>query len=177
MLRRPFTVSLLALTLMLLSAVPATAAPGGANHQVRGVATFSTAAPCPAEGGLLMAPQADGWGLDGCLMLMSIDDWHATPSGVYKEYGTERFVGDLVYSKRGQVMTRMTGTFDTTYMITSKWAGEPFASTQYHGRCQHPIVSGTGAFAGVAGRIDIRDTIVDGVAVEFPYWGHLAMRG
>lgn len=175
MLRRPFIVSLVSLAMLLLSAVPAVAAEGGANHQVRGVATFSFDGPCP--GALHMTPQADGWGLDGCLFLMSIDDWSLSPSGVYKEYGTERFVGDLVYSEGGVVIASMSGTFDTVYTITSKWAGEPFASPQYHGRCQHPVVSGTGAFAGVTGRIDIRDTIVDGVAVEFPYWGHLKLDG
>ena len=60
-------------------------------------------------------------------------------------------------------------------VITSKWAGEPFVSDQYHGRCQHPITSGTGDFAGATGRIDFKDTIVDGVAVEFPFFGHVRL--
>ena len=150
-------------------AVPATAAPKAKNHQVRGVATFEIEGPC--AGGLDLVPQADGWGLDGCLFTSTVDDSRLSKGGVYKEYGTEQFVGDLVYN--GDIMA--SGTFDTVYVITSKWAGEPFASVQFHGRCQHPITTGTGDFEGATGRIDFKDTIVDGVAVEYPFRGHVKL--
>lgn len=110
---------------------------------------------------------------------MTVDEYRMTESGVYKEYGTEQFVGDIVYSEGGVAdeSTRAAGSFDTTYVITSKWAGDPFVSDQYHGRCQHPLTpgSGTGIFGGATGRIDFKDTIVDGVAVEYPFRGHLKL--
>ncbi len=155
-------------------AAPAGAGPGDTNRQVRGVAVFDTA-DCP--GGLDLEPQDDGWGLDGCLFLMTVDDSRLSDGGVYKEYGTEQFVGDLVYSEGGNATVMASGTFDTEYVITSKWAGEPFASEQFHGRCQHPITSGTGDFEGATGRIDFKDTIVDGVAVEYPVFGHVNLVG
>lgn len=157
---------------------PAAATPSADAHnlQVRGVATFDTAR-CPL--GLDMVPQEDGWGLDGCLNLMTVDDYRMSPGGVYQEYGTEQFVGDIVYSEGGVAdeSTRAAGTFDTTYLITSKWAGDPFVSDQYHGRCQHPLTpgSGTGTFDAATGRIDFKDTIVDGIAVEYPFRGHVTL--
>lgn len=147
------------------------------NVQVRGVAEFVI----ETEGctGLLMVPQDDGWGLDGCLSVLSIDDFRLSAGGVYKEYGTERFDGSIVYSEGGVAdeSTRATGTFDTDFVITSKWAGEPFVSDQFHGRCQHPITPGTGtdAFEDATGRLDFKDTIVDGIAVEFPFSGHVKL--
>lgn len=146
------------------------------NVQVRGNSEFVIQDDCV---GLLMEPQDDGWGLDGCLSVLTIDDSRLTESGVYKEYGTERFVGSIVYSEGGvpDESTRESGTFDTDFVITSKWAGEPFASEQFHGRCQHPIRPGTGtdAFDGATGRLDFKDTIVGGIAVEFPYRGHVTL--
>jgi hypothetical protein len=147
------------------------------NVQVRGVSEFVI----ETEGctGLLMEPQDDGWGLDGCLSVLTITDSRLSEGGVYKEYGTERFEGSIVYSEGGvpDESTRVSGTFDTDYLITSKWAGEPFVSEQFHGRCQHPIKPGTGtdAFEGATGRLDFKDTIVDGIAVEFPYRGHIKL--
>ena len=145
------------------------------NVQVRGVAEFVI----EAEGctGLLMEPQDDGWGLDGCLSVLSVDGARLSEGGVYKEYGTEHFDGSIVYSEGGvpDESTRATGTFDTEYVITSKWAGEPFISDQFHGRCQHPLTTGTDAFEDATGRIDFKDTIVDGIAIEYPFRGHIKL--
>lgn len=165
---------MLALAVMFALAVPASAAPDGKNQQVRGVATFVTTGDC--AGGLDMVPQAGSWGLDGCLFTTSVDEDRSglSQGGVYKEYGTEQFDGNLV-DPDGNVIA--SGTFDTEYVITSKWAGAPFESEQFHGRCQHPITTGTGDFAGATGRIDFKDTIVDGVAVEYPFFGHVNLAG
>lgn len=144
------------------------------NVQVSGVAEFVIETECF---GLLMTPQDDGWGLDGCLSVLTVDDARLSDGGVYKEYGTEHFEGSIVYSENGvpDESTRATGTFDTEYVITSKWAGEPFFSEQFHGRCQHPITTGTDAFEGATGRVDFKDTIVDGIAVEYPFRGHVKL--
>jgi hypothetical protein len=59
----------------------------------------------------------------------------------------------------------------TTYRFTAKYKDCPNLVEEIFGRCQHPIVegSGTGDFEGVTGRFDIKDE--DPVA--FPYRGHL----
>lgn len=175
--KRPLVLTL-ALAVMFALAIPASAAPNGKNHQVRGVAFFHpTEGPCP--GALELVPQAEGWGLEGCLELTFVDEERSGQSagGVYKEYGTEHFDGDLVYFGNGGGGVVAAGTFDTEYVITSKWAGAPFESEQFHGRCQHPIIPGSGGgdFVGITGRIDFKDTIVDGEAVEFPYRGHVKL--
>ena len=173
-LRKPALVVAMSVVMVGVLAAPVSAAPDAKNHQVRGIATADTSR-CP--GALDLAPQDDGWGLDGCLHLLTVDESRLSSGGVYKEYGTEQFVGDIVYSEGGvpDESTREAGTFDTEFVITSKWAGEPFASDQFHGRCQHPITSGTGAFTGATGRVDLQDTIVDGIAVEFPFFGHVRL--
>jgi hypothetical protein len=99
--------------------------------------------------------------LKGCLYI-TVEEYEISPSGTYRERGSEIFVGTY----GGEY-----GRFETTYLFTAKFddAGQKF------GRCQHPIVtgSGEGVFEGVSGRFDIQDNIVGGVAVNFPYTGHL----
>src|SRR5919112_6421338 len=93
---------------------------------------------------------------EGCLYAF-VETAVSSPSGTYREMGTETFVA-----------SDGSGTFETTYRFEAKFglAGEIF------GRCQHPIVegSGTGDFEGVSGRIDMKDDIEGG---NFPYRGHL----
>lgn len=84
----------------------------------------------------------------------------SSPVGPYRELGTELYVVNY----NGKV-----GSFETIYQFEAKYSdvGEIF------GRCQHPIVSGsgTGDFKGVTGRIDFKDDIEQG---NFPYRGHLS---
>jgi len=100
--------------------------------------------------------------LEGCHYVF-IADWECSPSGTYRERGTEIFVGRY----QGQ-----SGTFATTYLATAKLGVCPDFATEIFGRCQHPIVrgSGTGVFEGATGRFDIKDDIEAG---NFPYRGHL----
>lgn len=103
--------------------------------------------------------------LEGCRYVF-VETFEDSPSGTYRERGTEI----LVVKYGGK-----TGTFETTYHFTGKfedvasWSGEQF------GNCHHPIVegSGTGDFEGVTGRLDFRDNVEDGIAVNYPYRGHL----
>jgi hypothetical protein len=83
------------------------------------------------------------------------------PSGTYQEKGTELFVGCY--------MDDVCGTFSTTYTFTAKYVDETFME-EIHGRCQHPIVSGTGDFAGVDGVVLFKDDVVNFV---FDYRGHI----
>ncbi|UQN06476.1 hypothetical protein [Deinococcus sp. QL22] len=103
--------------------------------------------------------------LQGC-WYTKVDSSKTTPSGVYLETGREVFVGSL---NGGPI-----GVFATTYKFESKFSG----STEIFGRCQHPLVagSGTGGFAGATGRLDYKDIVADPSNVYYIYRGHISLR-
>jgi hypothetical protein len=84
------------------------------------------------------------------------------PSGTYQETGAETFIGCLADATT-------CGTFSTTYRFEAKFAPD---GSEIFGRCQHPIVSGSGTegFEGVSGRVDFKDDVDAG---QFRYRGHL----
>lgn len=138
---------------------------GGAT-QVSGVGFYAATGECePLVGGAAYAVKMTG-NLQGCLYVF-IDDFACSPSGTYREKGREYFVG--MYDGKP-------GTFWTTYKFEAKFEGCAANGTplgaEIFGRCQHPIVkgSGTGDFKGVTGRLDFKDDVVAG---NFPYKGHL----
>ena len=101
--------------------------------------------------------------LEGCLYAHVLSG-HFTPSGVWIETGQELVVASL---NGGPV-----GTFTTNYRFEGKYEAD--FTVEIHGRCQHPIAagSGTGAFAGVTGRLDFKDDVDNAV---FYYRGHLTL--
>jgi hypothetical protein len=101
--------------------------------------------------------------LEGCLYTF-VGPHKSSPSGTYRETGTETFVGS--YLDKGS------GTFETTYRFEAKYEDVDNLVGEQFGRCQHSIVegSGTGIFEGVTGRIDFKDDVEAG---NFPYRGHL----
>ena len=104
--------------------------------------------------------------LEGCLYV-KVGTSKLIPSGVYLESGQEVFIGSLNDGPEG--------TFTTTYKFESKWDPDVTTGVELHGRCQHPIVegSGTGGFEGAKGRIDIKDIIGD--PVTYAYRGHISL--
>lgn len=135
---------------------------GGAT-QIEGVGFFAETECMDPEGhgsdfALLMTGD-----LEGCLYVFAAE-WECSPSGTYRERGTEIFVGN--YNNVGF------GTFETAYLFSAKLGDCPDLATEIWGRCQHPIVrdSGMGDFEGVTGRFDIKDDLDAG---NFPYKGHL----
>jgi hypothetical protein len=98
--------------------------------------------------------------LIGCVYITVLTD-ESSPSGTYRETGTEFY--DIVGGTFG------TGTFSTTYRFEAKFDD---SGAEIFGRCQHPLVAGTGTgdFEGVSGRIDMKDDVETG---EFLYRGHL----
>ena len=142
-----------------------------AASQVSGDAAYPAGVQCPGPPagyedfvsypGLLMSGS-----LDGCLYTKVITP-KETPSGVYLESGEEVFVGSL---DSGPV-----GTFTTTYKFESKFDPDVSTGVEVHGRCQHPIVegSGTGGLEGATGRLDFKDII--GNPVTYVYRGHIVL--
>ncbi len=104
--------------------------------------------------------------LEGCLYVF-VEDHECSPSGTYREAGRELFVGTY----NGE-----SGSFWTNYKFEAKFEGCSddgfFLGAEIFGRCQHPIVkgSGDGVFTGITGRLDFKDDIETGT---FPYRGHL----
>lgn len=135
-----------------------------ATDQISGVGVLDAAGECgPPPSGyedfddFTMVLTGD---LDGC-WYSRIETTKTTPSGVYLESGEEVFVGSLNGGPEG--------TFATTYKFESKWDTD---GSEIHGRCQHPIVagSGTGAFEGATGRVDFKDEVTTG---QYFYRGHV----
>jgi hypothetical protein len=132
-------------------------------EQIGGVSFYAIPGECinPEGNGSTYALKKTG-DLQGCLYTF-VESANCTSSGVYYERGVETFVGWY----RGKP-----GTFRTTYNFEAKYQNCPNFVGEKVGRCQHPIVkgSGTGVFEGVNGRIDMKDDIQAG---SFPYRGHL----
>lgn len=154
---------------MIVGLVVALAAPAAAaTNQIEGVATLAAPGQCPAIPDYMDFPPLHLTGsLEGCWytnILTSKDN--GSPSGVYQERGVEIFVGRLGGGSPGR--------FETTYKFSSKWAPDVSTGVEVKGRCQHPIVagSGLGGFAGVTGRVDIKDDIATG---NYLYRGHLTL--
>jgi hypothetical protein len=136
--------------------------------QIDGAGAFDATCPAPPEGYeefMDYPPIRLTGSLDGCWYTnVETSKDNGAPSGVYLETGREVFVGSLDGGPEG--------VFETTYKFESKWQPDVASGDEVHGRCQHPIVagSGTGGFAGVVGRVDFKDIIEDGTYV---YRGHV----
>jgi hypothetical protein len=104
--------------------------------------------------------------LEGCLYT-KVETTKDTPGGVYLESGEEVFIGSLDGGPEG--------TFTTTYRFESKWDPDVTTGVELHGRCQHPIVGGSGTvgFDGARGRLDFKDIIGD--PVTYVYRGHISL--
>ncbi len=156
--RRFFIILVVMVLLMIVAPVSA----GGAM-QISGVGFFAGAECSDAAGaGADFANNLTG-DFEGCLYIF-VESYECRPSGTYIETGTEIYVGS---GDEGD-----DGTFSTTYRFTGKFDDCPNLAEQVFGRCQHPIIagSGDGDFYGVTGRLDFKDDVDAG---NFPYTGHL----
>ena len=150
--------------LLIALSAPANAA----TNQISGVAVFDTTGECsPPPTGYEDFTQVMTGSLAGCWYTnIETKKDNGAPSGVYIESGKEIFVGSLNGGPEG--------TFATTYKFESKWDPDVTTGSEVHGRCQHPIVagSGTGGFEGATGRVDFKDQVTTG---EFFYRGHITL--
>jgi hypothetical protein len=169
-LQRLGTLAVLVIVLAMAGSSPASAR----SNQISGVGVFdSTGSTCPGP----PAGYTDFVSYPALILSGSLQGcWYTKvdtakdngpPSGVYLESGREVFVGSL---DGGPV-----GVFTTTYKFESKWDPDVSTGSEVRGRCQHPIVagSGTGGFAGTTGRVDFKDIVADG---SYVYRGHISVR-
>ena len=134
--------------------------------QISGVGYWDASDGCNSAGQGADFALAMTGDINGCLYVF-VDEYECSPSGTYREFGREKFVGTY----NGQP-----GTFWTSYKFEAKYEGcaenGSYVGAEIKGRCQHPIVegSGDGVFEGVTGRIHFKDDIEAG---NYPYTGHL----
>jgi hypothetical protein len=148
-------------------------ATASASNQISGVAVYDvsgatcTGPPAGYSAFVSYPPLLMSGSLEGCwyTRIDTIKD-NSSPSGVYLETGREVFVGKL--------NGRSVGVLSTTYRFESKWNPDVSSGSEVRGRCQHPIVvgSGTGGFAGATGRVDFKDVVADG---SYVYRGHISV--
>jgi hypothetical protein len=144
-----------------VSPAPSPASAGGAT-QISGVGFFDEDDLCDsgnmgADFALIMTGD-----LEGCLYTF-VETQESSPSGTYRETGTELFVD-----------SDGADAFEKTYRFEAKYEDVANLSGEQFGRCQHPIVegSGTGIFDGVTGQLFFKDDVEAGT---FPYRGHLLL--
>ena len=155
--------AVLAATTLAVLAMPASAG----TTQISGTGAFDDCVPPPSAGAPTNPPNfyppiKMAGDLVGCWYTNVPARSKFNPSGTYQEKGTELFVG---------CMGEACGTFSTTYTFTGKYVDDTFAE-EIHGRCQHPIVSGTGDFVGAKGVVLFKDDVVN---LEFNYRGHISL--
>lgn len=161
------TIAALVMGVVALVGVVASVNADGAT-QIAGIAYFAEPGDCEDE---VAGPNGQNpdysldltGDLEGCLYVF-VETSTCTPSGVYIQTGTEVYVGS---GSAGD-----DGTFATTFRFTGLFEDCPNLTGQINGRCEHPIVAGSGTndFEGVTGRIDFNDDVEAGNA---PYKGHL----
>jgi hypothetical protein len=106
--------------------------------------------------------------LVGCWYTDTFNVTLQKPNGVVHAIGTEHFVGCLDAGGVGHCTAAdPTGTLALTARFEFKFDQ---ANNEIWGRCQHPIVSGTGDFRGATGRINFKDNVTNGTS---SYRGHI----
>jgi hypothetical protein len=142
-------------------AFPSPASAEGAT-QISGIGYWAGPGECtdPEGEGSDFALKMTG-NLAGCLYTF-VETSVCSPSGTYRETGTEVFV------EQGSG----NDTFMTDYQFEAKYQDCTNLVGEVFGSCQHPIIagSGKGIFEGVTGRLDFKDDVEAG---NFPYRGHL----
>ena len=134
--------------------------------QLSGIGFFDAADACDAQSQAAAYSITMTGDFVGCLYTY-VDEFECSPSGTYREVGREYFVGTY----KGEP-----GSFWTNYKFEAKYEGcaanGSYVGAEIKGRCQHPIVegSGTGVFEGATGWMTFRDDIEAG---NYPYTGHL----
>jgi hypothetical protein len=157
-------VLLVALTAV-LAAVAVQAAAGAGATVVRGDQLIAGASSCPNADAGTYRMAGD---LVGCWYTDTFDVVSENPGGGFRASGTEHFVGCADTNGNGSCGAgEPSGRFDTTFTFTAKLAP---TGDEIHGRCHHPIIGGTGAFAGASGELSFKDIPSEG---RFPYHGPL----
>lgn len=152
--------AILPLLVALIGSLPSAGAVAANNGTTIVRGDQLAAGTCP-DGGYRMTGS-----LVGCWWIDTFETNSDPDNSTVRATGTEHFTGCL-----GSTC----GTFFTAYTFTAKTDGPWPTSAEIHGRCHHPVIGGTGGFAGASGEISFHD-VVDVSPPYYPYIGnvHLA---
>jgi len=148
----------------LLVAAPASGAGAG---QVAGNQT--PVATCDGDTSAFGTYAMDG-SLIGCWFADSFEVVREHAGGTVQITGTEHFDGCLDLGGDGSCSGDTEGTLSFSFQFSGKF--DVVTSAEIRGRCQHPIVSGTGGFATASGVITFKDDVTTGIA---PYRGNVRL--
>jgi hypothetical protein len=119
----------------------------------------------PAQANVMAGSLIGCWYIDTYFVIST------TPTGVIHAIGSEHFVGCLDIARQTDcTQPDPTGTLALTY--TFEYKSDPVTGNELWGHCEHQVVSGTGGFAGAAGRIDFKDNVSNGTSA---YRGHITL--
>jgi hypothetical protein len=172
--KKPTGTRLLALVALVscfafVGAAPASAA----TVHVSGVQSAPvSSAVCPDQTAGLPAYTMAG-GLVGCWYTDTLSfrgNPLGAPSGAIQATGTEHFGGCLDLDVDGTCVGDPQGTLTFTYQLSAKF--DVVTGAEIHGRCQHPIISGTGDLSGASGVLTFKDDVTNGTAL---YRGHVTL--
>jgi hypothetical protein len=100
--------------------------------------------------------------LIGCWYTDTFEQVMSNPNGEILAIGTEHFVGCLNADRKGSCGRRdPRGTLAFIYAFEAKFDK---SGKELRGGCQHPILSGTGAFRGARGRLNFTDNVANGTS-------------
>ena len=102
-----------------------------------------------------------GGSLIGCWFTDVFNYGPTSPGGILHATGAEHFVGCLDIRQEGRC------TQDDpagTLALSARFEFKVVNNQEIWGRCEHQILSGTGAFQGAAGKIDFRDNVTNGTS-------------
>jgi len=121
--------------------------------------------------------------VDGDSFKMSgglIGDWEMTSfttistSPIFRGKGTELFSGCLDVNHNGKCKGDPSGTLSFRFRYSSLWDEN---GSLVWGTCTHPVIGGTGGFAGAKGVIAMVDTPTGGTDFTTAYIGNITLPG
>ena len=145
------------------------AAPASAAGAVQVAGNQTPVATCDGDSSDLGTFSMDGT-LIGCWFADSFEVVREHASGTVQITGTEHFDGCLDLDGDGSCSGDPQGTLSFSFQFSGKF--DVVTSAEIRGRCQHPIVSGTGGFATASGVITFKDDVTTGIA---PYRGNVRL--
>jgi hypothetical protein len=170
-LRLPIVAAVLTVALSCVVATPASAS----QNQVSGVQTPGTVPPACTDPSASFTMTG---GLVGCWYEdnVTITKDQTTASGIELVHfsGTEHFTGCLDLDGDGACTGDPTGTLFFTFTFTGQYVAGTDLTLEIRGRCHHPIVGGTGDFAGATGVLNFKDDTSNPAFVLSPYMGHVS---
>jgi hypothetical protein len=159
-----------AVSLLLVGITGVAPASAGATYVVRGLQVPAANNQCVYDP--VGSPPAGAFATDitgdlvGCWYGLTFNVVRSGPSGTGTATGTEEVHACIDLNHNGTCDPgEPKGTFFTTFIFTGKFADGFAGMMEIHGRCHHPIVSGTGDFANAKGEISFTDDVTNGTSL------------